>query len=306
MSFRGLVLISLLFIAPALPASSQEQARPPLYEGTGGRWKELFKKKEKGPEEEEKLYKKALSLYEGRPTWLARRFPGKAKNAKNSRCRRPFYYRIDYEKSIELFQKLVYEFPFTKHLADADFYIAECHYKLKDYDIALTAYQDFLVRHPRDPRIEHVYFQIGMSHWQQRKKKPLRDQTQTEAAVEAFKTLLQFYPATSYQQDAEKYIDLGNKILVEREVRIGDFYFSKKEYWSASLRYHTARTEYPQTTRAQYAAYQEGICFLKLNRKDQAAKLFREFLDSYPQSEYAKEAKNKVEKLQNYESMPAK
>ena len=297
-----LIVLCLFLILTSLPSSSQTEA--PFYDAKEKKGlKSLFKKKEQPPESEEQIYQRALAEFEGKPTWLAKKYPEKAEKARESKLQKPFYYRVNYQASIELFQKLIYEYPFTRYLVDADFYIAEAYFKSKDYDIALQAYQDFLVRHPRNSRAEYVHYQIGLCHFQKRKKNPLRDQSETISAIQAFQLLLINYPETCYKEKALDYIKICEETLAEHEIKIADFYYQKKEFFSASLRYHRAVSEYPESSKADYALFKEGLSLEKLSRNEDAIRIFTELLTNYPQSKYINQVSESLKKL-NEKSNP--
>ena len=300
MSSRGRGFIIAFSMAALLCAGPVLAQTPhsPFYEGNEGGTSltDLFKRKVKAPEAEEDLYQEALANLEGKPTWLARRNPEAAEAAKNSKLRRWLYYRTNYQGAIELFQKLIYEYPFSKHLADADFYIAEAYFKNKDYDIAAQAYQDFLIRHPKNERAEYAQFQIGRCHFEQRKKNPLKDQSETEAARMGFKLLLLLYPESAHKEEAEKYLSQCEEALAEKETKIGDFYFQRKEYFSGSLRYHRAWTEYPAAPRSDYALWREAECYRKLGRPEDVLRAYHALLSGYPQSKYAGPASQYLER----------
>jgi outer membrane protein assembly factor BamD len=287
-----------------LPAWSQTPS--PFYEGgeEGGSLSELFKRKVKAPEAEEDLYQEALAQFEGKPTWLAKRFPEPAEKAKGSKYSRWWYYRTNYQGSIELFQKLIYEYPFTKHLADADFYIAEAYFKNKDYDIAVPAYQNFLIRHPKNARAEYARYQLGICHFERRKKNPLKDQSETEAALQAFRLVVIMYPESSYKGAAEDYLKKCEEALATKETKLGDFYYSRKEYFSGSLRYHRAWTEYPNASKSDYALWREAACYQKMGRAEDVARAYRELVGSYPKSQYASPAQEYL-KSRNEEAKPS-
>jgi outer membrane protein assembly factor BamD len=296
-------LVLALFLICIFPAWAQEKpglgspAEAPFYEpGKYGKLKKALGIKQKAPTAEEPLYKDALAYYEGKPTRLAKKYPERAEKAKHKKGTRAFYYQIDYERCITEFQKLIYDYPFTKHLADANFYIADSHFKAKEYEVAIQAYQDFLIRHPKDPRVEYAHYQIALCHWKDHKKNPLRDQTETEAALEAFKLYETLYPAGKFKADADKDIKNANINLSEREVGVGDFYFQKKEFWSASLRYHHSWIEYPDAPKAEYSQYREAACYEKLGRTADAVKAFSDFAITYPKSKYLKEAHDYLNK----------
>ncbi len=259
----------------------EEESASPIKE------KEYFwRKKPKPPPSEEKLYQEALAYFYGKETWLAKRFPKQAEKHKNSRWLRPLYYRRNYQRSLELFEKLLYEYPLSKYLADADFYIAQCHFQMKEYDVAIEAYKDFLIRHPRDPRAEQVYFNLALCHWRLRHKNPLRDQSETKKALEAFQQFIQLYPASSLRAQAEEYIKQAKNLLAEKEVKIADFYFKKKQYWQSALRYHYAWFNYPESSYSEYALFQEGISLYKMGKTQDAQIIFEELKTRFPKSPY--------------------
>ncbi len=303
---RPILLLLLLCLLPGARVLSQPEPQSPFYEpGEGGGLRNLFNQKAKAPEAEEDLYREALADFEGKPTWLARQNPESAEKAKSDKNLRWLYYRTNYQRSIELFQKLIYEYPFTKHLAEAELDIAEAYYKTKDYEIALQAYQDFLTRHPRHPQAEYAHFRIGLCHFQGRQKNPLRDQSETEAAREAFQTLLLMYPETGYRAEAEKYSGQCEELLATREIKVGDFYYQGKEYWSASLRYRRAWVEYQNSSRTEYALFRTGLCFQKLGRTADALRTFGEFQGRYPTSKYLNQTDQLVKKLNEKTKSPA-
>lgn len=294
---RLLLVAAVLALAPVFCAKSQPTRYESPFSEEPSRYKklkDLFRLPTKAPAAEEELFQKALAYYQGKPTALGKRNPERAQKMEHNKYFKYYYVRVDYQRSIELFQKLIYDYPFTKHLADADYYIAESHFRLKDYEIAIQAYQDFLVRHPRDPRVEYAYYQIAMCHWEGRRKNPLKDQSETEAAVESFQLLPVLFPGGKYQADAEKYFKEGNQALAEREIKVGDFYYKKKEFWSASLRYHNAWAGFPDSNKADYAQYREALCFQKMGRKNDMAKILEDFIANHPDSKYFNEAQRRL------------
>jgi len=278
-----LLLLSLFisFLCFSQPLEPWEEDSAPF-----DKKEKFFWKKKKPIASEEELYQEALAYFYGKETWLAKKFPKQAEKYKNSRWLRPFYYRRSYQRSLELFEKLLYEYPLSKYLADADFFIAECHFKMEEYDVAIEAYKDFLVRHPRDPRAEQVYFNLALCHWNLRHKNSLRDQSETKKALEAFQQFIQLYPASSLRAQAEEYIKQAKNLLAEKEVKIADFYFKKKQYWQSALRYHYAWSNFPESSYSEYALFQEGISLYKMGKTQDAQIIFEELKTRFPKSQY--------------------
>ena len=86
-----------------------------------------------------------------------------------------------------------------------------------------------------------------------------------------------------------------NPIQAQKEVRIGDFYFKKKNFRAAAGRYERATKWQPDLAGAYYRL---GESREKLEQKDAALAAYKKYLELCPSSRKAAEARKKATQLE--------
>lgn len=150
----------------------------------------------------------------------------------------------DYNSAIEAYEKLRDWYPFSNFAKEAELKVADAHYRLEEYEQAITAYQQFERLHPNDEKIAYVIYQIGRCYFD-RMRGIDRDQTYTEKALQEFKRLQNRYPESSYAEKANKHIQQCLKTLAGHEFYVGEFYFKQKHYKAALNRFLNVVNNYP-------------------------------------------------------------
>ena len=105
----------------------------------------------------------------------------------------------------------------------AELKFAEAYFLSEDYIEAAVAYEAFLQNHPDHPRVPDVLYQVGLSYMFQLLA-PDQDQTSTNYALNAFKTLQGRFPEDRRKEEIEIYIDRLLDQLAASELNIGEFY----------------------------------------------------------------------------------
>lgn len=175
----------------------------------------------------------------------------------------------DYGKSIVYFQKLRDWYPFSKFAILAELKIADAHYKLRDYDDAIFAYEEFEELHPNNEAIPYVVHQIGNCYFEQLDTID-RDQTPALKAIEAYDRLIKKYPDDPLSKDVLEKIRICHKSLAENQFYIGNFYYRTKHYESALARFQSVAatwSEFPEI-HAKALTFIE-LCEAAMMEKDQ-------------------------------------
>lgn len=150
----------------------------------------------------------------------------------------------DFKSAIEHFEKLRDWYPFSKYAILAELKIADAHYRLKEYDEAIFAFQEFENLHPLNEAIPYVIYQIGRSHFD-RIDTVDRDQTHAREALKTFRRLIRQFPEDPYAKRGEAHIHRCQQSLAGHEFYVGYFYFKGRHYPAALSRFHTVIEEYP-------------------------------------------------------------
>ena len=154
----------------------------------------------------------------------------------------------DYRKAIVYFGKLRDWYPFSKFAKLAELKIADAHYHLKEYDDAISAYEEFEQLHPNNEAIPYVIQQIGNSYFEQLDTID-RDQTPALKAIETYERLIKNHPDDPHSKEITEKIKICKKSIVENQIYIGRFYYRTKHYKSALARFQSVAStgdEFPE------------------------------------------------------------
>ena len=209
----------------------------------------------------------------------------------------PLVKRKNEQKAKDLYQRLVDNYPFSKYAPIAELRIADCHYKLEEYEQAAILYRQFTKMHPRRDEVPYAIYQEGMCYYE-RMRKPSRDQDHTRDAVRALSEMLSRFPDHEKSEDAREKLAEARTRLARHELLVADFYFKTEEYWSAAPRYQGVHEGYPGLGFDERAMYREASCYDRLGKNITARDAYGELLDRFPEGEYANEARQRIESLE--------
>ena len=154
------------------------------------------------------------------------------------------YDRRDYATAILVFQRVRDWYPFSELVPTVELKIAESHFKLKEYDQAADAYQEFANLHPRHPSTPYAYYQVGQCFYV-RMDTIDRDQTPARKALESLTRFVRRYPDNQYTELAKAHIKECQKSLASHELLVARYQFKKKNYKAAQVRFRIILDEYP-------------------------------------------------------------
>jgi len=171
-----------------------------------------------------------------------------------------------YKDAIESFEKIKDWYPFSKYAILAELKIADSHYKLKEYEEAVSAYEQFENLHPLNDAIPYIIFQTGLCYFDQIDT-PDRDQTKARKAIEAFNRLIKQFPNNTYSAKARENTGICYKSLAESELEIGIFYYKSKHYKAALERFKSLIINYPDVGVHHKALQYITLCETSLSKQ---------------------------------------
>lgn len=149
-----------------------------------------------------------------------------------------------YKEAIDIYTKLRDWYPFDTLAVEAEFNIAEAHFKMEEYDEAALAYDEFEKLHPRHESIAYIINQQALCYFN-RLDSADRDQTHALKALSIFTHLIKQFPESPYAAEAEKSKAACLKSLAAHEMYVGRYYLKSKKYKSALHRFQTVLSAYP-------------------------------------------------------------
>jgi outer membrane protein assembly factor BamD len=206
----------------------------------------------------------------------------------------------NFESARQHYKRIVDGFPQSQHGPEARLALADTYFReggIGNYILAISAYRDFLTLYPSHPKSDYAQYQVSECFFLQ-KNGPDRDATSTKKSLEEFQRLLELYPASPYSEPARTRVRELRQSLARSEFLAGYFYQRTRKAYRASIaRYEILLADYPDYERLDEVLLRLAQCLVYMARKAEALPQLGRLLSEYPQSDYAREARELMEEL---------
>lgn len=157
------------------------------------------------------------------------------------------------EKALEYFETILVNAPFSDYAPLSLMNIARGHQKLKQTEDAMDALDRMINNYPQSLLAPDAYLKLAQAH-ASLVDGPYYDQASTKESITYFTDFMLLFPSDPNVAAAEKGLDGMKTMLAESKMKIGDFYFYKRNnYTAAKVFYNEAITAYPESTIAKRA-----------------------------------------------------
>ncbi len=186
--------------------------------------------------------------------------------------------RGNYKEAERSFERIIYNYPTSVYLEDAQFYLAETYLKKGDYFSAKEEFNFFLKNFPASRYIEEANYKFILSAIRSLPKLS-KDQ---EEILEIKEFIMEFkdkYPNSDYLPQIDSLLlEIANR-LAKKEFSAGFLYYKAGEYDAAKVYFEYIIREFPETETAHEAEYLLGEICLRNGDKDGARKIFSGLLE---------------------------
>ena len=162
-------------------------------------------------------------------------------------------------------------------------------YQAGDYTSAETSAERYLKDYPNSPEADYVLYLQGNAYYMQIPDIS-RDQEKTSKAMETFQAVVQKYPKSEYAEDAKYKIQVTQDQLAGKEMSIGRFYLSRRNYTAAINRFRNVLQYYQTTRHAAEALYRLVEAYLGLGITDEAQTAAAVLGHNFPDSQWYHDA----------------
>lgn len=177
---------------------------------------------------------------------------------------------------------------------DAQYYLAESHYKNRRYLVAASEYSRYVQFHPNSPRREDAEFKEALCYYNLSPRYRL-DQTYTESAIERFRLFMSRYPNSEHREQAGNYIEELREKLAQRDYNAAEFYMRTNRYNSAAIYFGLVIDRFPETRWAERALVKQMESYIlyaensiesrQEERFEKALESYSSYLQLFPQGE---------------------
>lgn len=204
--------------------------------------------------------------------------------------------RGKYTRAEEAFSRFLEQHPQDRRRPDALMGLADAMYADKRYEEAKFQYRRFLELYPAGTEADKAQFRSAMCSFQ-RMKTIDRDQTTTQEAVQEFQRLIQSYPRSTFVDEAKEKLAASRERLAAYELYVGRFYYRQEAYPAAIGRFESLLKVYPEVSFADEVLFLLGNSYARSENPREAATVFDELVQRFPQSRYANQARARLASL---------
>lgn len=158
-----------------------------------------------------------------------------------------------FQIALEKLRTVKNKFPYSKYAVDAQLRIADVYFMQEAYAEAAASYEAFRDLHPKHEKTAYAMFRIGKSYYNDIPSTVARDMAPAQKALDAYGDFLRRFPNDPQAAEAQKDIAEIRKLLAEKELYIGNFYYKRDFYDSAKHRFEKIIELYPETDAAKEA-----------------------------------------------------
>jgi outer membrane protein assembly factor BamD len=199
----------------------------------------------------------------------------------------------NYLEAISEFEIVKLQFPASAVADDAQYYLAECRFKLEEFLLAAVDYQELKNNMPASPLVPVAQYKIGLSYYKLAPKSSL-DQQYTRRAIDEFQAFIEYYPKDEMVADATSKINELNDRLAKKIFDSAELYMKMEYFKSATIYYTSVIERYHDTKFAEPSLLGRVKSLIARMKYSEARQDIERFFEKYPNSEL----KNEAESLQ--------
>lgn len=195
----------------------------------------------------------------------------------------------DDSDAADKFSKIALDHPFSSYAEKSVLMQAFADYRAGKYDDAVGAAHTYYVRYPTSPDVPYALYLAGMSYYNQIPDIS-RDQTMTSKAQEIFQKIVTKYPNTPYAEEAKFKLLVTEDQLAGKQMSIGRYYLTRRDYPAAITRFRTVLGQYQRTRQTPEALERLTEAYLGLGLPDEAQTAAAVLGHNFPDSPWYKDA----------------
>ena len=203
-----------------------------------------------------------------------------------------------YDRAIKTLEKVEGRAAGTLLAQQAQLDLAFAYWKTGERAQAQSTLDRFIKLHPSSPALDYAMYlkwlvhfndNLGMFSSISRQDISERDQQASRDAYQAFRQLVEQFPASKYSADARVRMDYIVNALAQYELHVARYYYRRGAYVAAANRAQQTLREYQQTPSVEEALYILAQSYDKLGLEQLRDDADRVLKQNFPDSRFVKE-----------------
>lgn len=190
-----------------------------------------------------------------------------------------------YPQAVHAFEELERQYPYSGWATRGQIMTAYAQMLNEDHDESIVTIERFIRMHPGHKDLAYMYYLAGLNHYYQMAD-VMRDQSETQKALEAFSEVVNRYPQSPYARDARLKMTLCQDHLAGKEMTVGRYYQGQKMWLPAINRFRSVIQNYQTSSQTPEALYRITESYVALGVDDEAVRAAAILGYNYPGSEW--------------------
>lgn len=201
-----------------------------------------------------------------------------------------------FEKAITEFTFVTFNAPGNEFGDDAQFYLAESHFELKEYIIAVSEYERLMRIHPESPLVEKGEYKKALA-FDILSPKSHHDQENTLKALRAYQEFIEDWPLSELKVKAEGRLDDLRFKLAKKMFDAGKQYQKLGECKASIIYMRQLLEQYYDSEFAPKARWRIAECEMKLKEWNAALSTILDILNRDDHQETVEKAREALKKV---------
>lgn len=194
----------------------------------------------------------------------------------------------EYEGASKKFGELDRQYPFSLWSKKALILQTYANYTGRNYDDAIIAGKKYLSLYPSSQDSAYAAYMVGMSYYNQIPD-VTRDQERSEKALVALNEVVTRWPNSEYAEDAKFKLVVIKDQLAGREMTIGRYYLTRRNYPAAINRFKAVVSNYQTTNQIEEALARLAEAYLAIGVVSEAETAAAVLGHNFPDSQWYKD-----------------
>ncbi|OAN55262.1 transporter [Paramagnetospirillum marisnigri] len=191
----------------------------------------------------------------------------------------------EYYKAAQAFDEVDRQHPYSVWATKAQLMGAYALYERNKYDDAIINLDRFIQLHPGNRDVAYAYYLKGLCFYEQITD-VARDQKMTEQAMKTLQEVVDRFPTSTFARDAKLKIDLARDHMAGKEMSVGRYYLTTKQYLAALNRFKTVAEQFQTTSHVPEALHRMVEVYVILGLDGEAARTAAVLGHNFPGSEW--------------------
>jgi outer membrane protein assembly factor BamD len=195
----------------------------------------------------------------------------------------------DYGAASKKFAELDKQYPYSQWSRKALLLATFSAFEGGDYPDSINNGRRYIQLYPASPDTPYAQYLVGMSYFNQILDIS-RDQERAEKTVATMEDLVRKWPTSEYAKDARERIRIAKDQLAGKEMDIGRYYLTKRNYTGAINRFREVLVKYQSTRHVEEALSRLTEAYLGLGIVGEAQTAAAVLGHNFPESPWYKDA----------------